>query len=149
MSQENVELARRIASLVADDDFIATVEDDARIEETRSAMRPYVDPEFEVEMFGPEYAATEPLAHRGMDGYLELWRNWLEPYEHYRVELEEYFDAGDTVVLFVRQLAQPKQSSVPVEARSAVVFVFRDGMLVRLELHLERDRAMKAAGLSE
>jgi ketosteroid isomerase-like protein len=76
-------------------------------------------------------------------------RNWLEPYEHYRVELEEYFDAGDKVVLFVRQLGQPKPSSVPVEANSAVVFMFRDGTLVRLEFHLDRARAMRGAGLSE
>jgi ketosteroid isomerase-like protein len=149
VSSENVELARRIASFVADDDFVTAIEDDRRIEETRSAMRPYVDPEFEVEMFAPEYAATQPLVHRGIDGYLEVWRNWLEPYEHFRVELEEYFDAGDKVVLFARQLGQPKLSSVPVEARSAVVFVFRDGTLVRLEFHLDRERAMKAAGLSE
>jgi hypothetical protein len=40
-------------------------------------------------------------------------------------------------------------SSVPIETRSAGVFTFRDGKLVRAEFHLERESAMKAAGLSE
>jgi hypothetical protein len=149
VSSDNVELARRIASLVADDDFVAAITDEKRVEEMRTAIVPYVDPDFEVEMVGPEYAAAEPLVHHGIEGYLELWGNWLEPYESYRVELERYFDAGDKVVLFVRQLAQPRLSSAPVVEMSAVMFVFGGGKLMRLEFHLDRDRAMKAAGLAE
>jgi hypothetical protein len=36
-----------------------------------------------------------------------------------------------------------------VEAEGAVVFSFRAGKLARLEFHLDRERAMKAAGLAE
>jgi ketosteroid isomerase-like protein len=145
---ENVELARRIAERMGAGDFVAALADEERFGEMAAALEPFVEPEFEIEMIGPEYQ-PQRLAYRGLDGYVEAWRDWLAPYESYRAELEEFVDAGDRVVLLVRQVGRTKGPSVPIEAESAVVFVFRAGKLARLEFHLDRERARKAAGLSE
>jgi ketosteroid isomerase-like protein len=148
MSSENVELAGRIAEAMAPGDFVTLLEDEERLLATASAVAPFADPEFETEMIGPEYL-PEPAVYKGLEGYVEAWRDWLAPYESYRAELEDWIDAGDKVVLLVRQVALTKDGGVPIEAESAVVFSFREGKLVRLEFHLDRERAMKAAGLSE
>jgi ketosteroid isomerase-like protein len=148
VSSENVELAGRIAEAMAPGDFVALLEDEERLLAAASAVEPFADPEFETEMIGPEYL-PEPAVYKGLEGYVEAWRDWLAPYESYRAELEDWIDAGDKVVLLVRQVALTKDGGVPIEAASAVVFSFREGKLVRLEFHLDRERAMKAAGLSE
>jgi ketosteroid isomerase-like protein len=145
---ENVELARRIAEWMAQEDFVAAFEDVERFEESAAVLEPVVHPEFEVRMVGPDYLA-EGVAYKGLDGYVAAWRDWLEPYESYRADLEEFMDADDKVVMFVRQLGRTAVGGVPIEAESAVVFVFTGGKLARLEFHLDRKRAMKAAGLSE
>jgi ketosteroid isomerase-like protein len=143
-----MELATRIAEAMAPGDFVALLEDEERLLAAASAVEPFADPEFETEMIGPEYL-PQPSIYTGLDGYVEAWRDWLAPYESYRAELEEWIDAGDKVVLLVRQVAQTKDGGVPIEAESAVVFSFREGKLVRLEFHLDRERAIKAAGVSE
>jgi len=148
VSSENVELAMRIAQTMAPGDFVALLDDEEQLLATASGVEPFADPDFETEMVGPEYL-PQPTVYRGLEGYVEAWRDWLAPYETYRAEREEWFDAGDKVVLFVRQVAQTADGGVPIEAESAVVFSFRAGMLVRLEFHLDRERAMRVAGLAE
>jgi ketosteroid isomerase-like protein len=145
---ENVELAGRIAQAMAPGDFVTLLEDEERLLAAASAVEPYADPEFETVMVGPEYLPDGAI-YEGLEGYVEAWRDWLAPYESYRAELEGWFDGGDNVVLFVRQVAQTAVGGVPIEAESAVVFSFREGRLVRLEFHLDRDRALKVAGLAE
>jgi ketosteroid isomerase-like protein len=148
VSSENVELARRIAKVMAPGDFVALLDDEERFLAAASAVEPFADPEFETVMVGPEYLPDQ-LAYRGLQGYVDAWRDWLAPYETYRAELEEWLDAGDDVVLFVRQVAQTTDGGVPIETESAVVFTFRERKLVRMEFHLDRARALKAAGLGE
>jgi ketosteroid isomerase-like protein len=148
MSSENVELARRIAARMAPDEFVAAFNDEETVRATNSALEPLVEANVVIEMVGPEYLGQR-LTYEGVDGYIEAWQEWLTPYESYRAETEEYIDAGDKVVMLVRQLGQTKTGGVPIEAESAVVFSFRAGKLSRLEFYLDRDRAMKAAGLSE
>ena len=143
-----MELAKRFYEALAAGDMVVRLESPEALQAARAALGPLVDPELEVDLVGPEYL-NQPLVYRGMDGYIEAWRDWLEPYESYHVESEEYIDAGDKVVQLVRQVGRTRVSSVPIETRSAGVFTFRDGKLVRAEFHLERESAMKAAGLSE
>jgi ketosteroid isomerase-like protein len=57
------------------------------------------------------------------------------------------FDADDRVVTFVRQHATSKQGGPEVEMRFAQVWTFRDGLVARMELYLDRDEALADAGL--
>jgi hypothetical protein len=148
VSSENVELAKQIAARMALDDFVAALKDEERFKSAASELQPLAHPEFEIEMVGPEYS-PQRLAFRGVDGYVAAWREWLAPYESYRAELEDYVDAGDKVVLLVRQIARAQGGTTPIETESAVVFSFREDKLARLELHIQRETAMKAAGLAE
>src|ERR671910_841798 len=82
VSSENVELARRIAERMAPGDFVATFDDEDAVRAARAALDPLLDPQLVIEMVGPEYLG-QPLVYRGIDGYIEAWKDWLEPYESY------------------------------------------------------------------
>ena len=57
-------------------------------------------------------------------------------------------DAGERVVSLVRQVGKTKTGGVDVEASAAAVWTVRDGKLKRVEFHLDREAALRAAGLS-
>jgi hypothetical protein len=56
-------------------------------------------------------------------------------------------EGPDGVVQLVRQIGVPAGSVAEVESESAAVFRFREGRISRIEFHLSRDDAMRAAGL--
>jgi ketosteroid isomerase-like protein len=104
--------------------------------------------DFEVEFISRTARRSIRPASRGPEGLSEGWRDWLEPWERYYIEVEETIDAGDEVVSLVRVQAQTARDSVPVEHRPATVWSLREGKIVRVRFYLERDAALEAAGLS-
>ena len=67
-------------------------------------------------------------------------------------ELVRRHPLGDPALqlhVLARQVGRTRGSSVPIETLSAAVLSFRDGKLTRVEFHLDRETAMKAAGLAE
>jgi ketosteroid isomerase-like protein len=83
----------------------------------------------------------------GVDEANRWLAEWLEGFEHWSVDVEEVFDAGDRVVAIVRQRASAKHGGPEVEMRFAQVCTFRDGLVVRVELYADRAEALEAAGL--
>ncbi|MGH2993997.1 MAG: nuclear transport factor 2 family protein [Solirubrobacterales bacterium] len=148
MSSENVELAARLMSSLPLDDLARAIRDPGRAAAMAATLESVVDPEVEVERIGPEYTG-EGVSYRGLRGFLEFWTDWLEPWESFSIETAEFLDAGDKVVQLARQTGRTESASAPIEGQGAAVMTFRDGTLTRIEFHLDRDRAMKAAGLSE
>ncbi|MGH2991547.1 MAG: nuclear transport factor 2 family protein [Solirubrobacterales bacterium] len=148
MSTENVERAARLMSSLPLDDLAGAMRDPEAIEEMGSTWGAFVDPEIEVVRIGPPYTG-EGITYHGLGGFLEFWTDWLGPWESFSIETEEFVDAGDKVVQLARQTGRTEAGSAPIVSRGAAVMTFRDGTLTRIEFHLDRDRAMKAAGLSE
>jgi ketosteroid isomerase-like protein len=67
-----------------------------------------------------------------------------------RFVAERYFDVDEErVLVFVRGTASGKLSGTPVEAAVAHEFTLREGLIVRVKVHLNRDEALKAVGLKE
>jgi ketosteroid isomerase-like protein len=56
---------------------------------------------------------------------------------------------GEQVVVSVRDGGRMKGSDAEVWTRFFDVVTVREGKIVRLSAHLDRNRALKAAGLSE
>jgi ketosteroid isomerase-like protein len=90
--------------------------------------------------------AIEPTLH-GPAGLVEGWRNWTEAYESYVITPEEFFDAGDEVLVLVRVEARTERGGVAMEHRPAAVFTVRDGRIHRARHFLDRDTAFDAAGV--
>jgi ketosteroid isomerase-like protein len=89
----------------------------------------------------------EPVFH-GHDGYLRLWRYWLDAFEDIRWDPEEMIDAGEKVLVTTRQTGHGSGSGVAVSEPVFQLFTFRRGLVVRQEDFLDRDEALAAAGLT-
>jgi hypothetical protein len=85
----------------------------------------------------------------GLEGLIEGWRDWLEPWASYRMELEEVIDAGDRVLSLIHVTAKTSHDGVEVEHRPAAVWAVEGGVVVAVTFYLDRDQALEAAGLSE
>jgi ketosteroid isomerase-like protein len=79
----------------------------------------------------------------------ERLRRWLDSWEAWRVEAEEYISAGEFVVVLCRYTGRGKGSGVDVDVQGAHVWKMRHGKVVRLEIFSNREKALEAAGLRE
>jgi ketosteroid isomerase-like protein len=65
-------------------------------------------------------------------------------------EPQRYFDVDDDrVLVFVRATATGMGSGAPTDSHIAHEFTFRDGLIVRIKVYLDRAEALEAAGLAE
>jgi ketosteroid isomerase-like protein len=85
----------------------------------------------------------------GFDGFAAGWRNWLEAWQRYEVWPEDFIDAGDAVVVFVRVNALTRRDAIPMEHAPAAVWTLRDGIVCRIDFYYERAEALNAVGLGE
>ena len=95
--------------------------------------------------------AVGPLRDRrltGVEGLIEGWRDWLEPWASYVMETEQVIDAGAYVVSLIHVRAKTSHDGVEVEHDPAAVWTVEDGVVVAVTFYLDRDQALEAAGLS-
>lgn len=105
---------------------------------------------------GSEYRPSGDLmppdleaAFHGRDGYLRLWRYWLDAFEDIRWDPEEILDLGDKVLVTTQQTGKGSGSGVSVTERVFQLFTLRQGLVARQEDFLDHAEALEAAGLSE
>ena len=122
-----------------------TPEDTAAAGPLASAVERVASPDLVTVMIGPDQSFR--VEYRGVDGLIEGWRDWLSPYESFRMEIGELIESGDVLVTCGRQFGTPTGGGPEVEAESAAVWWLRDDRLVRVEFHLDREAALQAAGL--
>jgi hypothetical protein len=76
-------------------------------------------------------------------GFFGLW-------EDYKVEPLEFREAlGGTILATVRFTGRGRGSDIPVELTYFWLYVIRHRRVVSVDLYVERDEALKAAGLAE
>ena len=134
MSQENVEIVRRIYSLLDQGD---------------EAVWDLAPPEFVLDF---SRRLIDPVLLRGRDQVQawadregEIWEG-----RHTRWQPEELIGAGDKVLAFIRTGGRGKASGVEVEAYVWNVWTFRDDKPVEWTYFGEdRRAALEAVGLSE
>jgi ketosteroid isomerase-like protein len=85
----------------------------------------------------------------GLEGLRALWLDWLEPWESYRVEVEDVIDAGDDAVVLVRDFGRRAGMTVEVSVVGGAVWTVRDGRVARVAFYLNRSEALKAVGMEE
>ncbi len=146
MSEENVDLVRAVhpPSGTKLSDLFNEGADGSALEGLASLLTP----DFKVVAGSPGGGIW--VEDRGLDGLLRTWREWLEPWDAYWTEVEEFVDAGrDHVLVLVRDRGRPRGSDAEVELLAASVWTLRDGKIARIEFHTDRKSALEAAGLSE
>ena len=128
MSQQNLELVRRVYEGWARGDFSAS---DA------------FDPDVEFEM--PDWPHS--AGSRGLEGMSDTWRTTLAAWDDFRAEPERFIDTGDHVVVLNHVHAWGKESGAEVSADTATVWTVRDGKVVRLVLYWNSDNALDSVGV--
>jgi ketosteroid isomerase-like protein len=106
------------------------------------ALAPITGEDFVTVMTGPDDTFT--ATHEGADGLREAWADWLETFGTVRFELQGIEEVGENVLTLGRQTGISRHG-VELVQPSAAVWKFRDGKLVQVEFHLDRDRAYESA----
>lgn len=145
MSAENVELVKGLLPAEADLVEVLASEDPVK---ALTGDPGSIAPDLEVEFAGTRSGAPG-LSYRGVDGLIEGWREWLTPWASYHLRIDRYIDAGDQVVLLVSVRARTSRDGVEFEHAPAAVWTLRDGYPVAVHFFLERDDALRFAGVDE
>jgi ketosteroid isomerase-like protein len=134
MSEENVELVRRIYS-----DGLFDRDPDRIVHEFATPDIEYINP--------PE--AVEPGIRRGRVQVAEALRSSSEVFESRRHEVHELFDCGNAVVAAVSFCTRSRGSGTELVQEEAHTWTFRDKRIVRFEWGRDLRAALEAVGVSE
>jgi ketosteroid isomerase-like protein len=89
-----------------------------------------------------------PVRTRGVEELEQRMRQTFDlVWSEFRVEAEDFIDAGDTIFVGGRISGRGQGSGVNVDAPVFMVWTFSDGRAVRQRWFAERSEALEAAGL--
>ena len=130
MSQENVEIVRRIYEGWAKGDFRAGLA--------------YLDPHVTL-VVRPDF--PEFGVFLGAQGIETLMRRFLEHWEQLTIEATELRAAGDTVLARVVQHGKGMASGIEGDIRYFQLLTFRGGKIVRMESVMHEAEALEAGSI--
>ena len=81
-------------------------------------------------------------ATAGPEGFREIWAEWLEPWQSYRIYYEEVVERDDRVIMLVRLRGVTKHDGVEMEQEAAGTFRFEGDQVVEMEFNLDRESAL-------
>jgi len=128
MSEENVELARRWIAL-------SNARDLAGIGSLLAA---------DIVCF-PRSDQPEAAAFRGRDAFIRYAEPWLEAFEPYAIDVSEYIDLGEHVVVVGRITARGRESGIETAVDEAWLMRFRNGEATEYRECGTRADALEAA----
>jgi ketosteroid isomerase-like protein len=82
--------------------------------------------------------------YRGVEGFMEFIHDQWSTFESVTLEAHDFIPRGDYVAVPTTTHGRGRQG-VSVTARSAQLYSFDDGRLVRITLYPDRDQALAAA----
>jgi len=104
---------------------------------------PLIHPEFEATT--PPDLASEPDTYRGHDGIRRWFDSFYEVMDDIRWDAHELHEVGDRVVVEFTLRARGKTSGLDFGQDAVMIWSFRDGKAIRIELFQTLDEAMTAA----
>jgi ketosteroid isomerase-like protein len=94
-----------------------------------------------------------PATWTGLARLAEGFRDYLEAWEEYGVEAEEYRELDvERVIVLYRQSGRGKTSGLDlgkIQANTAMLFHIRNEQVTRIVVYYDRDRALADLGLKE
>ncbi len=133
MSQENVELAKKLLDVYNERSFVENVD--------------LIDPDIVWDMSRVDL--PDAVSPSGPSEFLSFMESWEEGFAAEQMVAEEIIDAGDRVVVVIQHHARGRITHIEFDQNFAMIWTFRDGRAVRMELYPTRAEALEAVGLSE
>ena len=138
MSQENVEIVRRVYDAAArrdTEEILALYHPDVEWDGTRTRWAEVIP-------------GTSQF--RGHEELQKFFRMYYEMWESFEDDVQELIDSGDSVVSVVTSRGRGRASGVDVEwAGNSGVWTIRDGKVIRVVWFPSREEALEAVGLRE
>ncbi len=128
-----------------------------RIELARGAVDAWNrrDPDWVIANCVPEMEFTPAVAGsiegeerrtlRGADGIRRFFADLEETWERFEVEVQEFREVGDAVIVFCRIHAKGRGSGLELDPPMAMVSWFRGGKFARAQSFLDLDEAIETA----
>jgi ketosteroid isomerase-like protein len=107
------------------------------------ALLDQIDPEFELH----DLDVPDSPVFRGREGYLANVERIGEMFSEMQFNVTELIPLGDRILALLHIRLKGRGSGVELEQDIGHLWTMRDGKGLRLEVHLDRHRARKAAGL--
>jgi uncharacterized protein len=134
MSQQNVEIVRRVMRCFAHGDMEAALAD--------------IDPQATLDWSNSD--APDSGVYTGHTAWRAFMRARDDALGERRFDYVEILTpTDDTVVLIGRVQERGRASGIEVESRGAAVWTLRDGKIVRFKIYQSSDEALKALGSAE
>lgn len=92
---------------------------------------------------------ADSRTHRGHDGVLESWRQWLAHWDDYGWEVERLVDCGDDIFLEASEHGSGVASGAAVSSNIYVSVTVRDLKITCWREYYDKDTALKAVGLAD
>ena len=135
MSQENVEIVRRVY--------------DAAARRDGDAVLALYDPEIEWDWTRVSGLFGQGGLYRGHERLRQWFREWSEGLDSIKYEAVDLIAAGDRVISESDMRGRGRASGVEVGDTLYAVWTIREGKVVRVVWFPTRAEALEAAGLSE
>jgi ketosteroid isomerase-like protein len=132
MSQENVEIVRRIYEHLNRGDVEGVIE--------------LCDDDFLMDM---SERVFNPDTYRGHDGIRRFYEGVTDAWESYLWHIEEARVTDDSVVAMLYCEGQSREAGPGVDWRVAWLWTLRRGRAVSVRFYRDRGKALEAAGLRE
>jgi ketosteroid isomerase-like protein len=132
MSQENVEIVRRMHRAWTEGGFPAVAE--------------FTHPDFEMRQMAHHFLGG---TYRGADAARSM-TDFTLYFEDFRAEPEEFIDIGNNrVVVAIRERGRPHGATVELDQVFGVIYTLRDGKLAYMEWFNSPAEALEAARRTE
>ena len=131
MSEENVAVVRRVFATWAESDF--------------EAFFSMAQPDIKVYP-RPEEPGVKPC-YEGWEELMEYLINWFSGWDEYTLEAERFIDAGDHVIVDVREVGFNRQSGIRVSENFAHAVKLADGKVAEWRMYGPVSEALEALAI--
>jgi uncharacterized protein len=90
----------------------------------------------------------DPGTYRGYEGVEKFWSQWRAAVGQLNFQIEEIFEAGDSVVVTALRSGRGEHSGLEVSDRVVQVFTFAGDKCVRVSEYYDRAEALRSVGAS-
>jgi ketosteroid isomerase-like protein len=103
----------------------------------------------DVVQYGTRGGIDQDRVFRGRQAVLEYWDEVGEAWASLSYEPERILESGDMVVVFWHETARSARADLEVQTSTAAICRIKDGKIAELRGYMDRDEALRAAGVEE